>query len=309
MSNKPSIEHIFTFIKVVESGSFTAAADALSLSKSVVSKHVSLLEECLQAQLLKRTTRRLHVTDMGQTFYEQVKNIPYEVAHAQQSIQPFQDEPRGVLRVISPLNFVSSLKLEVVPNFLTQHPHVEMDFRAVRPVFDYVNDEYDVIILWKLQHEDFPDYNLQSMKLFSMPLAVYATPGYLEANGTPQTPSDLKSHNCFSSIGRHWPFREAGGEVYSIETQGRLHTNNDEIIQSACVSGAGISFSYPFLFYKALQAGQVVPVLEDYTNVFIELYAFYHPTSYLPPKIAVFIERMKTYYQSHQDEILKRGEV
>lgn len=309
MSNKPNIEHIYTFIKVVESGSFTAAAEALSLSKSVVSKHVSSLEEVLQAQLLKRTTRRLHVTDMGRTFYEQVKNIPYEIAHAQQSIQPFQDEPRGVLRVISPLNFVTSLKLEVVPNYLTQYPHVEMDFRAVRPAIDYVNDEYDVIILWKLQHESFPDYNLQSMKLFSMPLAVYATPDYLEQHGTPQTPSDLKSHNCFSSIGRHWPFCEKSGEVYSIETRGRLHTNNDEIIQAACLSGTGIAFSYPFLFYKALQKRQVVPVLQDYTNVFIELYAFYHPTSYLPPKIGVFLDQMRAYYQAHQDEILQRGQV
>jgi DNA-binding transcriptional LysR family regulator len=307
MSDKPNIEHIFTFIKVVESGSFTAAADLLGLSKSVVSKHVSALEDVLQAQLIKRTTRKLNVTDIGREYYDQVKSIPYAVEHAQQAIQPHKDEPRGKLKVISPLNFISSLKLDVVPQYLLQHPHVELELLGVRPVIDYLDEQFDVIILWKLQHDTFLNYNLQSVKLFSMPIGVYASPDYLAKHGAPKTPADLKSHNCFSSLGNSWPFKQAGGDVFSVDVGGRLNTNSDEVVDAVCSQNGGIAYSYPFVFYKSLKRGHVLPILSDYTHVFIELYAFYHPTSFLPRKIAVFIEEMQTYYQARQNEILERG--
>ncbi len=160
------IQYIMTYIRVVELGSFTSAAYDMNLSKSVVSKHVSALEDVLQVRLLKRTTRKLSVTDVGKVFYEQVKNIPYEVEHAQMAIQPFNDEPHGLLRVISPANFIASLKEEVVPSYLLNYEKVSLNLRGVRPVDDYVNDEYDIIILWKLEHLNFPDYNMVAVKLF-----------------------------------------------------------------------------------------------------------------------------------------------
>ena len=304
---KPDIEYIMTFIKVVELGSFTSAACDMNLSKSVVSKHVSSLEEALNVRLLKRTTRKLNVTDVGQIFYEQVKNIPYEIEHAQQAIQPYNDEPHGLLKVISPANFISSLKEEVVPNYLTKYQKVNLNLRGVRPVAAYVNDEFDIIIVWKLQHLNFPDYNMVGAKLFSMPIGIYATPEYLAEFGTPKTPDDLMDHNCFSSAGKRWPFRESTGTVYYKNIDGRLRSQNDEIIQAACVRGVGIAYSYPFLFEKELRSGAVVQLLEDYTQVFIEMYAFYHPTPYLPPKISTFIDEMKDYYRSRQDEIMARG--
>jgi DNA-binding transcriptional LysR family regulator len=309
MNTKPDIEYIMTYIKVVELGSFTSAAYDMNLSKSVVSKHVSSLEEALNVRLLKRTTRKLSVTDVGKVFYEQVKNIPYEVENAQMAIQPYNDEPHGLLRVISPANFIASLKEEVVPNYLLKHEKVNLNLRGVRPVDEYVNDEYDVIILWKLQHLNFPDYNMVGVKLFSMPIGIYAAPEYLEKHGTPQTPDDMVNFNCFSSAGRRWPFRERDGNVYYKNIDGRLRSKNDDIIHAACVAGVGIAYSYPFLFEKELRAGKVVQILQDYTQVFVEMYGFYHPTPYLPPKISAFIDELKLYYRSRQEEIMARGQI
>ncbi len=306
---RPDIEYIMTFIKVVELGSFTSAAIDMNLSKSVVSKHVSALEDVLKVRLLKRTTRKLSVTDVGKVFYEQVKNIPYEIEHAQMAIQPFNDQPHGLLRVIVPANFIASIKENVISNYLLNNEKVSLNLRGVRPVEDYVNDEFDVIILWKLEHLSFDDYNMVGVKLFSMPIGIYATPDYLAQHGTPQTPDDLVQHNCFSSAGPRWPFREKDGSVYYKNVEGRLHSKNDEVIQAACVRGVGIAYSYPFLFEKELKSGQVIQILQSYTQIFVEMYAFYHPTSYLPPKIKVFIDDLKTYYTARQDEIMRRGQV
>ncbi|PHQ80997.1 MAG: hypothetical protein COB66_03380 [Coxiella sp. (in: Bacteria)] len=304
---RPDIEHIMTYIKVVELGSFTSAAHDMNLSKSVVSKHVSSLEESLNTRLLKRTTRKLSVTDVGKVFYEQVKNIPYEVENAQQAIQPFNDEPHGLLKVISPANFIASLKTDVVPDYLLKYPKVNLSLRGVRPVVDHINDEYDIIILWKLEHLNFQDYNMVAVKLFSMPVGIYVTPEYLEKNGTPRTPDDLAAHNCFSSIGRRWPFCEKNGSVYYKAVDGRLRSQNDEITQSACRKSVGITYSYPFLFEEDLADGTVVQILRDYTQLNIEMYAFYHPTSFLPPKISHFIDELKEFYRERQEEILRCG--
>lgn len=294
---KPDIEHIMTYIKVVELGSFTSAAHEMNLSKSVVSKHVSFLEEALSARLLKRTTRKLSVTDVGKVFYEQVKNIPYEVEHAQQAIQPFNHEPNGLLKVICPSNFISSLKTDVVPDYLLKYPKVNLSLKGVRPVIDYINADYDVIVLWKLEHLKFQDYNMVAVKLFSMPVGIYATPAYLKEHGTPETPDDLVDHNCFSSVGRRWPFCEKDRAVYYKEVSGRLRSQSDDITHSACIKGVGITYSYPFMFEEDLKSGTVVQLLKDYTQVDLELYAFYHPTPFLPPKISAFLDEMKAFYR------------
>ena len=130
----PNIEHVMTFVRVVETGSFTAAASALKLSKSVVSKHVTALEQSLGNQLIKRTTRKLLITESGQTFYQHVKDIPTRIVNAQQMLQPFNDHPRGKLKIFAPANFNVSLRTTpIIPNFLTANPDVNLQLEFVDP--------------------------------------------------------------------------------------------------------------------------------------------------------------------------------
>ncbi len=273
----------------------------------MVSKHVSALEDSLGTQLLQRTTRKLVPTDTGISYYQQVKTIPEQVHAAQQVLQPYAKKPRGILKVISPANFAESLRLEVIPDFLTAHPEVTLNLKLVRPVRDYVNHDFDIIILWKLSNANFPDYNLIPKKLLEMNIGLYASPDYLKKHGTPQTPEDLEHHNCFSSVGRQWPFRKGKGVIKQINVSGNLISKDDSVIQTATSKGLGIAYSYPFIFQKELQEKTVVPVLQEYTNLRIDIYAFYHPTPYLPLKISAFIKGMQDYYGNMQEAILKRG--
>ena len=301
------VEYIMTFIKVVEKGSFSAAAVELRVSKSVVSKHITALEEALKSQLLKRTTRKLIITEAGQAFYHQVKNIPHTISNAQQILQPFYDRPHGQLKVISPVNFADALKIDVIPDFLLTYPEVTMQLKTVTDTRELINEEFDIIILWKLSHLNFPDYNLVAKKIVTMPVGMYATHDYLKKHGLPKKPEDLVKHNCFSSVGTKWPFRKKGQHTYYITIAGNLSTDNDAVIHGATIKGLGIAYSYPFLFNKEIVASTVVSMLPEYIQFTIDIYAFYHPTAYLPMKSRAFIDTMSSYYQAIQEEVMARG--
>lgn len=306
---RPAVEHIMTFIKVVEKGSFSAAAIELRVTKSVVSKHITALEEALKSQLLKRTTRKLIITEAGWAFYNEVKNIPHEINNAQQILQPFYDHPHGQLKVVSAVNFADALKMDVIPDFLLANTEITMQLKTVGDTRDFINEEFDIIILWKFTHFNFPDYNLVGKKIVTMPVGMYATPGYLRKHGIPKKPEDLVKHNCFSSIGNKWPFRKKAQHTYYIDISGNLSTDNDAVIHGATIKGLGIAYSYPFLFNKEILDGTVMTILSEYTQFTIDIYAFYHPTSYLPMKSRAFIDAMSSYYQAIQEEVMARGKL
>ncbi|MCH9644211.1 MAG: LysR family transcriptional regulator [Gammaproteobacteria bacterium] len=287
------LQYIVTFIKVIEFGSFSQAAEELGVSKSVVSKHVSALESSLKTQLLKRTTRKLVLTDTGQAYYQQVKNIPEQLTNAQQTLQPYSEKPHGVLKVIAPENFYNAIRETVVPQFLLQNPEVSLQLQFVRPAKNYINDDFDIIILWKYGHLNFPDYNLIPFGIYSMPIQLYATPGYLKKHGTPKTPQDLLQHNCFASVQEAWPFKKKTEDLFHINIKPSLITKNDIIIHGAVVADVGIAYAYPRLFADDLKSGKVVQVLPEYTPLTIDFYAFYHPSPFQPLKIKAFLEQLK----------------
>lgn len=305
----PDVTHILTYIKVIEQGSFTKAAQVLNLSKSVVSKHVCALEAVLECQLLQRSTRKLVVTEIGLRYYQSVKNIPSQLDHAQEMIFGYQDVPKGVLKVIAPANFESSLKADVIPTFLTQNPQVTLDLQFEKKPQEYINGDFDIVIMWKLSQNNFPDYNLLTKKLFTMPVGIYAAPKYLHRHGTPKVPEDLLAHNCFSTIDFKWPFKMKNGAIQHIDVQGNLQTRSAEIIHEAAVQGLGVAYSYPFVFEQALRNNSVVKLLDEYTQFFVDIHVFYHQSAYKPLKVCAFIECVQDCYQKMQNEILRRGEV
>lgn len=300
---KVEIEHIVTFVTVVEQKSFTAAAIALGVSKSVVSKHISALEDALKNQFLIRTTRQLQVTDAGLAYYQHVKTIPDLVEQAMHMLQSYNDTPQGLLRLLSPANLSNSLKKEVIPTFLLNYPKVKLHLRFARRPEDDLHEKFDIAVLWKLSNENFPNYDLIAKKLISIPIGMYASKNYLKKHGIPQTPDDLAGHNCFSSGGLRWPFREENGEVYFRIVEGNLDTNDDEIIKTAVMKGLGIAYSHRVLFQDELNSREVVPVLQNYSQLFIDVCAFYQPTTFVPLKISKFIDAMQTYYHQIQNEL------
>ncbi|MCB1827932.1 MAG: hypothetical protein KDH94_05845, partial [Coxiellaceae bacterium] len=260
-----------------------------------------------QCQLLIRSTRHCAVTDIGQQYYQHVKSIRHTIDEASTLIFNHQDQARGLLRVVAPTNFESSLKSEVVPRFLEQHPHVQLQLEFVKHPQDYLNQAFDLIILWKLTPLPFPDYALISKKLFTMPVGIYAAPSYLAQHGTPQTPEALSQHNCFSSIEHAWPFLREDGSLYHVSVSGNLLTQSDEIIYAATVAGLGIAYSYPFVFQQALQQQHVVRLLVPYTQLTVDVHLLYHPSHYVSQKITRFIDLVQSHYRAMQEQILQRG--
>lgn len=306
---KPDIEHIVTYIKVVEHKSFTGAAEALNVSKSVISKHVTALEEALNTRLLHRSTRKLTITDAGQAFYEQVRGIPDLVCAGESAIQPFNEVAKGHLKIIVPETFASSLRLEVIPKFLSDYSDVHINITAVPSAEDYIEGDFDILVMGHLAGTPMPDVNLVGVELCKVPLGVYATPEYLKNHGTPKTPADLEQHNCISSLNMDWPFKNEEGYLYRIPVKGNLTTNNDAIAQSAVMQHLGVTYSFPYLYMHELANKKVKAILKDYTDLYVEVFALYHPNPYLPMKTRAFIDVMKAHYQAMQAEILARKDL
>lgn len=305
MPLKPQLEHIMTFIKVVELSSFSAAADDLAVSKSVVSAHVSTLEQALQCQLLIRSTRKLSLTDAGLAYYNNLKTLPDLLSTAQNCLLDYNEMPRGILKVIAPMNLSHSLKKEIVPGFLKQYPDVTLQLSLVRSIESHLSSNFDVLIMWKLEHENFPDYPFVAKRLLKLPVGLYASPNYLKKHGTPKTPDDLLQHNCFSAANEQlWPFTLPDGKIIQLSVRGNLKTTDDDVIHGAVCEDVGIAYSYSYFYLDALKQGTVVPVLEEFTHVNIEVYACYMPGAYVPLKISCFIEKMRDYYQKIQAEIM-----
>lgn len=292
-------EHVISFIAVVEYGSFTRAADELHVSKSMISKHVQALEDRLNVELVKRSTRQLVITDIGQAYYQQIKDIPERLQAGLEIIQPYLAEPKGILRVLSPTNMSASLREFVIPHFMKQYPGVILQIEFFQPTnLRVIQENFDIIILWKLSITQFPSYNLIPTDLFSTEIGLYASPDYLDTHGIPKIPSDLLKHNCLSSIGNNWPFNIPNKGLVYTRVHGSLETSEDSVIQSAVCAGLGINYGHPFMYQDELQSGKVVRVMESYTNFQLDISAFYHPSPKIPLKVRAFIELMQAYYTS-----------
>ena len=282
---------------VIEHGSFSQAAKAMGISKSIVSKHITALEYCFKIQLIERSTRKLVITEAGKTFYNQIKDLPNQLISAGKSLESFQSKPQGRLKVYAPINLCASIKNDIIPLFLSTYPDVILDIKFVRPVEQYLQETFDIIILWNVSSKPFPNYNLYMKKLFTTETGLYATKKYLDKHGKPKHPNELTKHNCFSSIGSHWPFIDPkDSKIFYIDVQGNLLSQSDELMHAATLKDIGISYEYPFLFSEELATKKVKKVLNNYTDIHIDVAAFYHPSQYIPLKITTFLEIMQQHY-------------
>jgi DNA-binding transcriptional LysR family regulator len=301
---KPQVDHILSFVKVAELGSFSKAAERLNVSKSVVSKHITALESALKTQLLQRSTRSLKLTEAGLHYFQQVKHLPDQLRVAQNSLQALTQKPCGRLKIIAPENLCQSLKQVVVPHFLKRYPDVTLDIQFVRPASDYVSHDFDLIILWKIASQQFPDYALVPKKLFSISACLFATTTYLKKHGTPKTLNDLKNHNCISSAGTQWPFCKQGAhKMHYIQVSGNILTQSEEMVHAITTKDLAIAYAYPVLFKDEIRSGKIKQIMPEETHVNIDVCAFHHPTPYLPLKTRLFLDEMKQYYDAVSEEV------
>ena len=277
------------FVRVVETGSFSAAARDLALGQPAVSKTIAALEERLGARLLVRSTRQLSATDAGMAFYERAARAIAEVNEAEAAAQGVGAGLEGRLRISLPVTFG---RLHVVPQlgaFLDAHPKVRLELVMDDRMVDLVAENIDAA----LRLGTLTDSALQARKLAQADRVAVASPAYLARKGVPSTPADLLEHHGIiygqNAGGQEWVVRRGTSEI-ALRLQTRLTFSAAEGVREAVLAGQGFAIASRWLFAPELATGEVIPVLQDWGLPPMELWVIYPSGRLTSSKARAFIE-------------------
>ena len=285
-----------TFVAVVEAGSFTAAAARLDTAKSAVSRRVSALEERLGVQLLRRTTRRLNLTDSGQSFYERSARILADLDEAESALAQEHGELHGTLKVALPLSFGLRHMCKPVAEFSRRHPRVEFDLDFNDRRVDLVEEGADLAI--RIGH--LADSSLIAKRLFEVRTVVCGSRAYFDEHGTPQTPEDLLDHKClvYGNLAdpTKWVCRDRDGQAHKVNVKAAMTATSGDFLSAAAIQGLGIAMQPTFIAGEAISRGELVAVLTDYEWPVSPAWAVYPPTRHLSYRVSEFIDFLAEYF-------------
>ncbi len=285
-----SIAGMRILVRVVDSGSFSAAARQLGVAPSSVSRRINELEEDLGARLFARTTRKLSLTEAGQLYYDRARVIIDEVNEAKLALSQL-GSPSGILRVTVPSGIGRELVVSVVPAFLEKYPAIKIVLSMTDRMVDIIDAGIDVAIRVGRQR----DSSFKARKIGESKRVVCASPEYLKKAGTPKTPGDLESHNCITwrdHPGHNvWTFRGPAG-VSNVRASGNFFAKNADAIVAATVAGLGLSLLPDWNMGIELRQKQLQPVLTNYqaSPAVSPVYAVHAHQRHVPPKMRVFID-------------------
>lgn len=279
-----------TFVAVVETGSFSAAALRLSQAKSATSRLVSALEEHLGAQLLNRTTRRLSITEAGRDFYEQAVRILSDLQEAEASLASDQNALRGRLRMAAPLSFGLLHLAPALEEFMLLHPELVLDLDLDDRRINLIEEGFDL----GLRIGALEDSSLVAKPLAPIRMCLCASPDYLHRHGTPRTPADLGFHAglVYGNVpeAQQWRLLDAAGKGYSVKVPVRLRANNGDLLLQAAIAGLGLVATPSFLAWRALASGQLVQLLPNYQLPASQAFAIYPSRRRLAERVRVLID-------------------
>lgn len=298
-------EAIRMFVRVVESGSFSAVAREAGIGQPAVSKQVAALEARLGAQLLHRSARKLSLTEAGQDFFESAVRLVDDLEAAESRVGRGQRAPSGLVRVsVAPVFG----RLHVLPRlrqFYARFPDIRVELQVSERVVDLVQEGLDVAI-----HNGPPaDSTVVARKIATTPIVTVATPAHLKRHGRIGSPSDLEGHECitFASRGVVYPWRFKGkfGEIV-LQPKGRLLTNDAENIRAAVLLGLGIAHTPGWLFADEIASGKVRRLLRPYERDPLVISAVHAGGRRLPTKVRVFIDFLAEIFASEPSLALPR---
>ena len=278
-----------SFVKVVQAGSFTRAAEALVTHKARLSRVVSELERELGVRLLERSTRSLSPTEVGREFYERAVGILASVEDARRTVQRAQGAPRGTLKLTCGVEFGMIAVTDWIGRYLQRHPQVRVDADFTNRMVDIVHEGFDLAIrVGTLQ-----DSALNARPLGALSYGLFAAPGYLREHGTPTQPDELSAHAVLAFTGgshiASWELTR-DGLTQRPALHPRLRANNVFAVRDAAAEGLGIA-QVPLVVARSLQAqGRLVPVLADWTLPSVPVHAVFASARYLTPKVRAFID-------------------
>jgi DNA-binding transcriptional LysR family regulator len=287
MTRLPDLEAWAIFAAVVEHRSFSAAADAIGLSKATVSKAVTRLEAQLGQSLFHRTSRRLALTEAALPLAERAGRMLAEARLAEEEARDAATAPAGRVRVAAPMSFGIQNVAPLIAEFLAAHPAVEVDFHLSDARVDIVAEGFDIA----LRIADLPDSSLRARRLCSIAVHVVAAPAYLAAHGTPAHPSELGHHRLlgYSNVVGPWRFRRADGAELSVRPAGPLTANSGEALLAALDAGLGIAILPAFILDGRVEDGRAVPILPDWTPPATALHLLTPPSPLRPARVEALI--------------------
>ncbi|RNF51398.1 LysR family transcriptional regulator [Marinomonas hwangdonensis] len=289
------------FVNVADAGSFNKAARYVGMSTPALSKKISKLEQDLGVQLIHRTTRRLSLTEAGESLYVHAKNIEGQVSDAIASVSAFSQGLTGNIKLSVPTISGELLLAEAIAEFCHKYPNITIDMRLENDFVDLVAEGLDLAIrTGKLE-----DSSLIAKPLIESNWIVCCSPSYLERHGEVRNLAALKDHNCLAYTYQaqgsfDWRFTRNGVEE-SVRISGSFATNNAQALRKAALAGFGIVYVPRCSVYEDLQEGKLIAILTDYQPRRLGVYAIYPFTKYLPEKLRRLIEHLKQAYQLKKD--------
>jgi DNA-binding transcriptional LysR family regulator len=287
------------FARVVEAGSFTAAAAKLGVSKSAVSTRVSHLEERLRVRLLHRTTRKLTLTPEGLALFERCARVVAAADEAAVAAEGTGDIPRGLLRVNAPVVFAQEYLAAPMAAYLERYPHVRIDLGMNDRLIDLVDEGVDVAVRITAR---LRGAGLVARKLATDRTVLCGAPAYLARKGTPMAPHDLVHHDCLLysllKVTDEWRFRARGTrETFTAPIEGRFSAASGAMIRQAALAGMGLAVLPTFMIAADVAAGRLRPVVETFQGVELGIYAVY-PEAHRPPsKVRAFVDMLVGHFR------------
>jgi len=277
---------LLTFARVVEHGSFVGAARAAGMTPSAVSKAVSRLEQRLGVRLVKRSTRKLGLTQDGVAFYERISPALKTLDEAEDHVQTAR-APHGLLRVTAPIDLGRTLIASWIGSFAGEYPQLRVELNVTDRLVDLTREGYDLAIRMGVPE----DSRLTMRSLGRIHYAVVASPAYVDGHGRPETPSRLQEHACLRFLtvaGQPMPWAFDGWDP--VWPEGPLDTDDGGALRMAALHGAGIAYLIRFAVEQDIANGSLIELLPDLQKPGIQVYAIHAFRDKLPARARVFLE-------------------
>ena len=273
------------FIAVVEYGSFTAAADALNVSTSFISREVKRLEKRLNARLLHRTTRTLTLTDMGRIYHSRGVEISNLLDELESDMADLQDRPKGLVRITAAGLYADRYVAPALAEFSNKYPEVSIELDTSMSVIDIVGQGFDIAV----RMSALDDSSMIARKVAPRRIMVCASPGYLNRYGIPKEPDDLRSHSCLTFPEMPWRFCHPDG-VRSVKVQGSWRADNGRALVEAAVRGIGLIRMTDYYLAAQVRRGELQPVLEEYEVPDAATWIVFPARDHLPARTRLLID-------------------
>lgn len=285
------LSDLAVFVRVVDTRGFSAAARAMGLTKSAVSKRINRLEQQLGLRLLQRTTRAMSLTEAGRVLYERAAQGVALLDESARLAAGLVDAPRGTLRVTASVTFGKRCLAPLIPEFLARYPEIELQLTLLDRFVDLVEEGYDVA----LRLTRTPPEQVVAKALMPVRYRLCAAVDYLKGQEI-KTPADLAAYNCLHyglrEFGNEWRFQR-GDEEARVRVTSNVVVNNSEVVRDLLLASMGIGLVWNYAVDREIAEGRLVPLLPEWTPVgpFGQTaYALWLPQSHLPPKIRVFVD-------------------